>query len=98
MLRRSVCISYPSPNSPTTKTIKLSILLPKVEAIRINFRFEFDNVWFEMSEFIKCKRSYRNLLLYYCKSYVLRRPQSLYDCFLVDCGFIYVFYKSITYS
>ena len=59
MLRPSLCISYPSHNYLTRNSNEMLLPFPRVEAIRMNFKYQFVKVWLEVPEYIKCKRTFR---------------------------------------
>ena len=58
MLRPSLCISYPIHNYLTRNINEILLPFLRVEAIRMNFKYEFVKVWLEVPEYIKCKRSF----------------------------------------
>ena len=54
MLGPSLCISYPSQNYIITRNSNGMLLpFPRVEALRMNFKYQFVKVWLEASEYIK---------------------------------------------
>ena len=58
-LRPSLCISYPSNKYVTKNSNEVLLLFPWVEAIRMNFKYQFVEVWLKMPDFIKFQRSYQ---------------------------------------
>ena len=67
-LRSSVYMLYPSHNNHTRNNTDMLLPYPKVEAIRINFRYQFVKVWRRIPEYIKCQRtcaSFKNALTDY---------------------------------
>ena len=60
-LRASLCISYPSHNYVTRNNNEMFLLFPRVEAIRMNFKYQYVKVWLEMPEFIKSQRTFLQL-------------------------------------
>ena len=75
MLRQSLCISHPSQNYLTRNSNEMILPFPRVEKFRMNFKYQVVNVWLEVSEQIKCKRTFRqfrnalselNLAQYWC--------------------------------
>ena len=61
MLRTSLCISYPSYNYLTMNSNEMLLPFPRVEAISMNFKYQFVKVWLKVPDYIKCKRSYLQL-------------------------------------
>ena len=99
MLRPSHCISHPSHHYLTKNSNEMLLTFPRVEAIRLNFEYQFVKVWLEEPEYIKGKRSYlqfKNVLseLYleqFCSSPLLSAAYSLLYLFLYICQ---IFHRS----
>ena len=72
-LERSLCISYPSHSYETRSRNRLDTPFPRVESIRMNYKYQFCNVWNEVPEDIKTAssvRSFKKLLTnFYLSSY-----------------------------
>ena len=49
-------MSYPSHNYNTRNNTDMLLPYPRVEAIRMNFRYQFVKVWRRIPEYIKCQR------------------------------------------
>ena len=67
-LRSSLDMSYPSHNYHTRNNTDMLLPYPRVEAIRMNFRYQFVKVWRRIPEYIKCQRtcaSFKNALTDY---------------------------------
>ena len=58
MLRPCLCISYPSHKYLARRNNEMLLPFPRVEAIRMNFKYQFVKVWLEVPEYIKCKRTF----------------------------------------
>ena len=54
MLRKSLCISYPSHNYLTRNSNETLLPFLRDETIRMNFKYNFVKVWLEVPEYIKC--------------------------------------------
>ena len=92
-LRSSLYMSCPSHNYHTWNNNDLLLPYPRVETIRMNFRYQMGKVWLRISEYIKCQRtwaSFKNALI----DNYLSRYGRLY--FLIPGVVYFLFlYKSI---
>ena len=106
MLGPFIFISNPRHNYLTRNNIEMLVPFPRVETIRMKFKYQFVKVWLEVPEFVKCKQTYlqfRNALSeFYLEQYwcsPLLTPVYIYFYFFfIFLSFFVEVVKKIIYS
>ena len=72
-LRSTLDVSYPDHEYSTRSRNNLILPFPRIEAVRMNFKYQFIKVWSELPENIKSQRTSRSfkrvLMEYYLDQY-----------------------------
>ena len=69
-LKPSFCIYFPRHTYLVRNSIEMLFQFPRVEPLRMSFKYEFVKVWLESPEFIKCQRAYQQFEIDKSKFYL----------------------------
>ena len=95
-LKSSICMSYPCHSYHTWSSSDMLLTYVRVGAFRMNFRYQFINVWFKISEFIQYQRLYKTFTFFFTELY-LSRPWFLHQPYDSVQGFLMFLFFALVY-